>query len=1215
VVVTVKKGTRSQSTKDSTLVRKINGERITIPCKVAEIDSQIVDALGVSQAVLENVIFCHQDDSLWPLSEPSALKKKFDDIFEASQYTKAIAQLKAIQKSQGQMLVKYKHDEQTFQTDKEKGERNEKKRKSLEKDIAANSAEWENLTTDDKALEEKVKQKHEQLRSFVTIIESLKSKKDEFHFKNEAAKDLKSRIEPLTQSDEELERTLAEHQQRLERISEERDQKTREYQQLQSDLKSNRQEYNAKAGEKGKHESDKEKHERQIASREVMIQEAAAQHEIHGFDGELDDRQIQTFNDRIKKILADRRQDLERLQQKNHQELDKTSAHITELEGQRASQFQNRSSARTRITAIDKQIAKLQNDLNSLDVDEGAQSIHQSQMDDLNAQLEQAKASERDLGLDKQIKQQSESLRQLEGESEALSRELVDCTNLLADRAQLDLRKKELGDKKRTLESVITTWTDKLAAFLGAHWRLDAIEADYQTVLKQHAALVADAERSRAQAQQESKQLDFKLASAKDRLKTMLAEQASCKAAVVDALMKSKNTETANITQYHQELEELEDELRQTDTDIQLYDELKKFYGKAEKSANRSNKCYLCERDFRGDDSAKSKLMEKVVKKLSDEDKEELKRDKAEFEEKLKELQAVRLQNDTFQRLEEEIPPLEEEIKRMNAQKDDIDRTLDDKDQEFKIADDKRQDVESLRKTVDRIANLSRDVDDSEKKIETIASQQASASSTRSVDEINELQSNCSEQMRAVKIKLEKLRSESQRLISSISSLELQQRDLKIKISNHEQQLAQKKSLQEQLQQRRKDVSDERDGIQEADSRLEALEPLIQEAKLNRDEQTREARAKEQQAVDARDTIASTISKIAVVDLDIQDYLDRGGPAKLASIERALESLERGIAKMDQALSDLTREINGLKDQEDKGDRLKQNVNDNLQFRKLVRTLDDLQGDIRNLEARNAHEDYDRLSREANSLDMQRAKIASQRAKISGIIGAKEQEKTQLEEEFAQDYADAKRKFREAHIKVSTTKMAIEDLKNYEVALDKAIIQFHTLKMEEINRTVAELWQRTYQGTDIDTILIRSDPAEGEKKSNKSYNYRVCMVKGDTEMDMRGRCSAGQRVLACIIIRLALAESFGVNCGLIALDEPTTNLDGDNIRALASSLHSIIEGRRAQSNLQLIVITHDEEFLKAMSCSEFCDDFWRVRRDANQNSVLTRENITQLMDG
>lgn len=94
-------------------------------------------------------------------------------------------------------------------------------------------------------------------------------------------------------------------------------------------------------------------------------------------------------------------------------------------------------------------------------------------------------------------------------------------------------------------------------------------------------------------------------------------------------------------------------------------------------------------------------------------------------------------------------------------------------------------------------------------------------------------------------------------------------------------------------------------------------------------------------------------------------------------------------------------------------------------------------------------------------------------------------------------------------------------------------------------------------------------------------------------MDMRGRCSAGQRVLTStlpgrpcesssnllstgIVIRLALAETFGLNCGCIALDEPTVNLDEENKEGLAVSLAHIIESRARQSNFQLLLITHDE---------------------------------------
>ena len=172
-------------------------------------------------------------------------------------------------------------------------------------------------------------------------------------------------------------------------------------------------------------------------------------------------------------------------------------------------------------------------------------------------------------------------------------------------------------------------------------------------------------------------------------------------------------------------------------------------------------------------------------------------------------------------------------------------------------------------------------------------------------------------------------------------------------------------------------------------------------------------------------------------------------------------------------------------------------------------------------------------------------------------------------------------------------------------------MKYHSLKMEEINRIIEELWKRTYQGTDVDTILIRSN--DEMAKGNRSYNYRVCMIKQDAEMDMRGRCSAGQKLLASIIIRLALAECFCVNCGLIALDEPTTNLDRDNIRSLAESLNSIIKHRRAQNNFQLIVITHDEDFLRYMKCAEFCDTYWRISRSDRQKSEIKRQSIAEVL--
>ncbi|VAH48322.1 unnamed protein product [Triticum turgidum subsp. durum] len=175
-----------------------------------------------------------------------------------------------------------------------------------------------------------------------------------------------------------------------------------------------------------------------------------------------------------------------------------------------------------------------------------------------------------------------------------------------------------------------------------------------------------------------------------------------------------------------------------------------------------------------------------------------------------------------------------------------------------------------------------------------------------------------------------------------------------------------------------------------------------------------------------------------------------------------------------------------------------------------------------------------------------------------------------------------------------TTEMANKDLERYYAALDKALMRFHTMKMEEINKIIKELWQQTYRGQYIDCISISSD---SEGAGTRSYSYRVVMQNGGAELEMRGRCSAGQKVLASLIIRLALAETFCLNCGILALDEPTTNLDGPNAESLAAALLRIMESRKGQENFQLIVITHDERFAQLIGQRQLAEKYYRVSKD------------------
>ena len=106
------------------------GEKVSVSRKCADINATVPDMvsffssvisraigltarvllsqMGVSKAILENVVFVHQEDSNWPLGEAATLKKKFDEIFSATKYTKALEHIAKLRKEQAASIKEHK---------------------------------------------------------------------------------------------------------------------------------------------------------------------------------------------------------------------------------------------------------------------------------------------------------------------------------------------------------------------------------------------------------------------------------------------------------------------------------------------------------------------------------------------------------------------------------------------------------------------------------------------------------------------------------------------------------------------------------------------------------------------------------------------------------------------------------------------------------------------------------------------------------------------------------------------------------------------------------------------------------------------------------------------------------------------------------------------------------------------------------------------------
>ncbi|RDL33156.1 putative DNA repair protein RAD50 [Venustampulla echinocandica] len=1208
--LTVKKTTRTMKSLDASLLMIKDGERTSLSTRMAEMDGIIPKYLGVSAAILESVIFCHQDESLWPMSEPSVLKKKFDEIFEAMKYTKAIDNLKALRKDHMDKLKSLKHQETTAKDNKDKADRVERKCKALaaETDLVRDKV---NALDKDIEVAMTVKQdRHMRAAQAFTVVEELKQKSLQAEYLRENVNELKSHLNELQESDEWLESTLAQYDERMAQYKEEEENLRVQYNVLKEGTKTSTRQMSERQAERGQLQAEKESYERQVQSRVQLVKEAARHHSMRGYDGDLDDSQIREFVGRIEKLARDKDRELERIRKTMDDELQQAQAVITDLERQRTALTQEKINARQTIAGNDKKSNAKQNDMSLITVDEGAIAALEISLKGARERLERLTSEYEAADWDNLLKTERNQLRQLQDESARLRSELIQSNKLVQGQAQLELVKKEAKDRQARLDTLKATYQEQLASIVGPDWRVESLEREFQDALNQRTRAVEDAKKQQDGMAKDLSGVEFQLKSCRGEIKKKKNDMQRCMSAVLASITTADGDPLSSIDDYPNELQAIEKERNQARKDLDGMVYYTDYYKTCLETVNQRNSCRLCQRKF-ADGREQSAALERINKLLAKQAKDQLEEELRVYDEDYRKADACRSQYETYKTLSSELPTIENNLEKLESEKASLVANLERQDTLVSNAEAKTREVTNLSKTVTTITQYNSEISKYENDIARLSSQQKLSGSLLSTDELDQQSTACEEQIRTANNKINKLIADKEQARSTINSLEREEADFSQKLNSAQYKLEKKQALSSAIEELRENTVQLRDAIQRADDELESLAPRISKARAQREDIQKRGRVNEKEVQAEKDNVAKTVHKFKVVEESISKYEEEDGAGKLAACHRAISNLEQEQKRIETEISHVTKSANEMKARADDSESTRKSIVENMRYRKNLRDLKDIQDEIAELNSRNVTEDYEQLEYEATDAERNYQNLVADRGPMVGEIKSKDQELAGLLQEWEAEYKDAGPQYREAHVKVEITTAAVDDLAKYGHALDAAIMKYHSLKMEEINQIAGELWQRTYQGTDVDRIMIRSE--NENEKAKRNYNYRVVMVKEDTEMDMRGRCSAGQKVLASIIIRLALAECFGINCGVIALDEPTTNLDRDNIKALADSLHSIIKARRHQSNFQLIIITHDEDFLREMNCSDFCETYWKVSRDDKQKSSIERQSLSNLM--
>ena len=1203
----VKRTTNTFKTLEGQLVA-INkvGERTTLSTRSVELDTQVPLYMGVPKAILEYVIFCHQEDSLWPLSEPSNLKKKFDEIFQAMKFTKALDNLKSIKKDMAVDIKLLKQSVEHMKLDRDRSKATKMNIYQLEAKINEYQKETDHIEEELKIITEKsdkLFKSNQDFQEVLSKVENLKTLKS--ITKNDISR-LQKTVERIDLPQREIETML-------QNFSETIAEKETEINELEKSLKSSKDKAaqmqnlcNELLAEQGVLKAKQEAYEKNLKQIKSLGNNIADNYEFQQPDSDLlkfhqllQEKRKQ-YIDELQAFSKDATKEVENI---NTQFTDITYKN-TVLQQKIDYSLSDKTKLQTKITNLNREVNRIEG--NSDDLDE-----HKKLLSQLNEQLI---AMEKDDGVEKivsQIKDDNQMILQLENDMENLQNKLTKTNEQAELFAKLGLTKESLKEKQIKYDEIISQLNSDekfMHAKLTVNDDLDLDFRKYFIGLQKQVAMSKkefynkDMKYNRLTYQQND--LEKEIETSSKQIKKLTDD------------LESSLPEDCAIDDYNEILEESELSYKTALENLKMHQTTLEFNRKALDVANTKDCCYLCSRKFETSEF-KTKLLSELKQKTD-----------AKFEITLKEIaDEEKTTLEELRGLEKyviQLKSLRDTKSKAEAKLNEIKKDIDSSDTERNIANEnhnKLKDEKSylettLRSMIDNYKSVKKELSGLQSEFESLTAKLDgygnSDGTVQSVSELQNEQRTKNGEMRKLRSHIAELQDSREAKNKTHSDLMGNIRQKSSIIDEMERSIAKKNTLNSEIEQSNENLHKLDEDIRSLKENLKIKEREKDEIKQKLDKTKDTLNKQINSKREYQNKFETDINKFSELYQAINEY-EHSESNALADCVQKYEDTNAQLKDRTQSI-DKTYETLNLKKQKIKDSSNEQrNMRDNIELIKMEDKVNKVSDDIEKLDVQNAEAERDSYQRESARLRNEYEKLTSENAGKLGEIKQLQNQIDSLNRQLRSDYKDIDERYRKEWVELQTRTFVTDDIDTYSKTLDNAIMRYHGLKMEDINRIIDELWKRTYSGTDIDTIKIRSDEVTTTTRG-KSYNYRVVMYKQDAELDMRGRCSAGQKVLASIIIRLALSETFGINCGVIALDEPTTNLDEENIESLAKSLSNIIQFRRHQKNFQLIVITHDEKFLNHMNASDFTDHFFKVKRDDRQKSQIEWVDINKVTE-
>ena len=1179
------------------------GGTIQISSRCAETDKEMILLLGVSKPILENVIFCHQEDSNWPLSEGKALKQKFDDIFASTRYVKALEIIRKCRQEKMTVIKEYKAELKYLSENKDRFEQV--------------TTRIEELQSRKEACLEGMSQSNKQLKPLVAKLDALESQEENTRQISNTIAKLQGERGQVKKSMQSLKAnikkafhgSLAELQLQMGAFKERKEAKEKELKEkedkqmvLQENVREVQKERSKVDREQAMLQQDADRNTSRLEARDEQVKSLSNEYKLSGSKHVMQvvtslQQMLDDMNHQVSSHKDEQTTELGRLQR----EMDEKRDERMRLETEKELKEKTLKMKGEEVVAMEERLQHMDQSMERLHLLKGEMTDLEEKLSGLEAACDVEGMRQVVRGMQKKRNQYDVTIRGLDDDLRVLHEDA-------STRTQLQVYNKERSSKEANIKKLLAKNEESLRHLMGevppqeVKRRLDDYIHTQSKRMKQAVAGVASLKNNLTQLTTTHK-------IEKERLEVKMKEAKG---------YEERLGEVTGGEDLAQGLNNLSDKMQShQDTKGNLLAVNFMFKNYVSKLQRSNPDCPLCHRPF----DEQSEVLE-LISEL--ENKLQLVPEKLEkVQESIVEtgktidswIQLKPMRESLSLCKQQEIPKLEEKIKELSEKMRDLSEQLNKQDEELETASSDESVAKAMTSDATIVDKLWLDMLDLDNKISVHTKNLKNDSVDKTVEEV---QKEKSLQM----AKLDELVSEldgKQRAVEETSKKKHQcqerlhcLRSEKLKI---EEELREKLQLEEGIKELR--VNNQQLSRQIAKAK-EDLQPVMKQI-ANLTDEKKQVNVAFEQRINKQNqkvvTLSNKLSQLKSLQGEIDKYEKDGMSGRLKKCAGRLEQLDGRLVEVEEERGRLSLVVDSLKTELAMHKEQERDLEDNHLLMEKEQEAAVMEEKIQQEKAKLGDCDMGNLQKEKNELKSQaevhHRKLEALRIRKTHAEGEISSLKSELNSSALKDVVKNHKKM---HVQVKTTEIACRDLEKYYKALDRAIMSYHSTKMSELNKIIKELWRSTYKGQDIELIEIRSDvDEEGASKVRRLYKYRVVMIRSGVEMDMRGRCSAGQKVLASLIIRLALAETFCVSCGMLALDEPTTNLDRENIESLAGALTEIIRARSRQHNFQLIVITHDEDFVELLGRSEFVDEFYKLHKDPiTGNSKITRNCIQEL---